>query len=132
MHLCLALGLYIVNSRFRWDSLGRFTNTSARGSSVVDYAITDMDPSNISAFTVRQQPPLSDHNQINVFFKLSGQMSDTKRELSELYKSNPTYRWPPDSGDKFIIALNSRDLMNDISIYDQNQYVPTRDGVKGH
>ncbi len=27
------------------------------------------------------------------------------------------------------MVLNSSDLMNDISIHDQNQYVPTRDGV---
>ncbi len=27
------------------------------------------------------------------------------------------------------MALNSPDLINDISIYDQNQYVPTRDGA---
>ena len=68
VHLCRALGLYIVNGRFRGDSLGRFTYSSALGSIVEDYAITDMDPSTISAFTVRQQSPLSDHNQINLFF----------------------------------------------------------------
>ena len=129
VHLCRALGLYIVNGRFRGDSLGRFTYSSALGSSVVDYAITDMDPSTISAFTVRQQSPLSDHNQINVFFKLSGQMSETKKEPNKLYKLHPTYRWAPDSGEKFIMALNSPDLMNDISKYDQNQYAPTRDSV---
>ena len=71
VHLCRALGLYIVNGRFRGDFLEILTYSSALGSSVVDYAITDMDPSIISAFTVRQQYPLSDHNQINVFFKLS-------------------------------------------------------------
>lgn len=27
------------------------------------------------------------------------------------------------------MAMTSPDLMNDILIYDQNQYVPTRDGV---
>lgn len=70
VHLCQALGLYILNGRMRGDSLGRFTYSSALGSSVVDYAITDMDPSSISAFTVRQQTLLSDHNQINVFLKI--------------------------------------------------------------
>ena len=57
VHLRRALGLYIVNDWFRGDSLGRFTYSSALGSSVVDYAITDMDPSTISAFTVRQVGP---------------------------------------------------------------------------
>ena len=27
------------------------------------------------------------------------------------------------------MALNSPDLMNDMSLFDQNQYVPTKDGV---
>ena len=97
VHLCEVLGLYIVTGRFRGDSLGRFTYSSALGSSVVEYAITDLDPSTLSAFTVRQQSPLSDHNQINVFFKLSDQMSDTKREPSKLLKLNPTYRWAPET-----------------------------------
>ena len=66
MHLCRVLGLYIVNGKFRGDSLGRFTYSSALGSSVVDYAVIDMDLSTISAFTVRQQGPLSDHNQIKM------------------------------------------------------------------
>ena len=80
VHLCRALGLYIANGRFRGDSLGRFTYSSALGSSVVDYAITDMDPSTISAFTVRQQSPLSDHSQINLFLKLSGQINGMNKD----------------------------------------------------
>lgn len=76
MHLCQALGLYIVNERLRGDSLGRFTYSSALGSSVVDYAITDIDPCTISAFTVRQQSPLSDHSQINVYLKFPVQTKD--------------------------------------------------------
>jgi len=135
VHLCRALGLYIVNGRFRGDSLGRFTYSSAHGSSVVDYAITDMDPSTISAFTVRQQSPLSDHNQINLFFKLPDQsnsqikLNPKTKEPSKLYELNPGYRWATDSGDKLIMAFKSPDLMNDISIYDQTQYVPTKNGV---
>lgn len=66
VHLCRALGLYIVNSRLRGDSLERFTYSSALGSSVVDYAITDIDPCTISAFTVRQQSPLSDQSNQRV------------------------------------------------------------------
>uniref|UniRef100_A0A0E9WKT0 Endonuclease/exonuclease/phosphatase domain-containing protein n=1 Tax=Anguilla anguilla TaxID=7936 RepID=A0A0E9WKT0_ANGAN len=50
-------------------SKGTFTYCSALGTSVVDYAITDMDPSYISAFTVRPQTPLTDHCQINVYLK---------------------------------------------------------------
>ena len=56
-------------------------------------------------------------------------MSDTTREPSKLYTLHPTYRWAPDSGDKFTMALNSPDLMNHMSLFDQNQYAPTKDGV---
>ena len=62
VHLCRAIGLYMLNGRIPGDSLGRFTFTSALGKSVVDYVITDMDPSYFSAFTVRRQTPFSDHN----------------------------------------------------------------------
>ena len=72
------LGLYIDNSRFRVNYLGRFTHSPALGSGGAYYATTDMDPSTISAFTVRKKSPLSDHNQINVLFKLSGQLTDKK------------------------------------------------------
>ena len=56
-------------------------------------------------------------------------MSASKREPSKLFKLKPTYKWAPDSGDKFIMALNSPDLMNDMSIHDQKQYVSTRGDV---
>nr|WPH61295.1 reverse transcriptase [Somniosus microcephalus] len=129
VQLCRALGLYIVNGRFRGDSLGRLTYSSTLGSSVVDYTITDLDPCDINAFTVRQQSPLSDHNQINVYLKLSAQTTDTKKEPSKLHKINQTYRWAPDSGDKFITALNSPDLTSKISKFKENLYEITRDGV---
>ena len=57
LHLCKGLGLYIVNGRTRGDSLGRYTYSSVLGSSVVDYAVTDMDPEHINAFIVLPQTP---------------------------------------------------------------------------
>ena len=77
--LCRALGLYILNGRIPGDSLGRFTFSSALGNSVVDYAITDMDPFYFSAFTVRRQTPFSDHNQINIFLKMTNRAKNTCR-----------------------------------------------------
>ncbi len=71
VQLCRASGLYILNGRIRGDSLGRFTCCSGLGASVVDYTITDMDPSSYSAFTVIQQTPLSDQNQTNIYIKTS-------------------------------------------------------------
>lgn len=115
VHLCRALGLYMLNGRIRGDSLGRFTYCSALGASVVDYAITDMDPSSFNAFTVRQQTPLSDHNQINVYLKWSHQPKQTATESSKLYPVHRTYRWAPDSAEKFIHALQSVQISNKIT-----------------
>ena len=42
VQMCKGLGLYIVNGRIREDSLGRLTQCSVLGSSVADYAITDI------------------------------------------------------------------------------------------
>ncbi|XDV34453.1 hypothetical protein PO909_004611 [Leuciscus waleckii] len=55
VQLCRASGLYILNCRIRGDSFGRFTCCSGLGASVVDYAITDMDQSSFSAFTVNSK-----------------------------------------------------------------------------
>ena len=85
----------MLNGRIR-----RFTFTSALGKSVVDYVITDMDPSYFSAFTVRRQAPFSDHNQINIFLKMTNQSTNTCKEPDKMYKLNPTYRWAPDSAEK--------------------------------
>ena len=71
LQMCKGLGLYIVNGRIRGDSLGRLTQCSVLGSSVVDYAITDTEPQYINAFTVSPQQPLSDHSQITLFLKKS-------------------------------------------------------------
>lgn len=98
-------GRELIHGRIRGDSLGRFTYSSALGSSVVDYAITLMDPSSINAVTVRKQTPLSDHNQINVFLKMIGQPGE--REPSKLYKLNQKYRWAPESG-KFHSSAQNR------------------------
>ena len=61
----------MLNGRIRGDSLERFMYCSVLGATVVDYATTDVDPSSINAYTVRQQTPLSDHNLINVYLKWS-------------------------------------------------------------
>ena len=84
--MCKGLGLYIVNGRVRGDSLGRLTQCSVLGSSVVDYAITDIEPQYINAFTVCLQQPLSDHSQITLFLKKS---------LSTTVNPNPEARQVP-------------------------------------
>ena len=69
LQLCQSLGLYIVNGRFRGDSLGRPTFCSSLGTSTVDYMITDLDQLFLSSFIVKPLTPLSDHSQITVFMK---------------------------------------------------------------
>ena len=59
LHMCKGLDLYIVNGRVR-DSLGRLTQCSVLGSSVVDYAVTDIEPQYINS-----------HSQITLFLKKS-------------------------------------------------------------
>ncbi len=49
LQLCKSLGLYIVNGRTKGDSLGRLTYCSYLGSSTVDYAITDLDQSQVKS-----------------------------------------------------------------------------------
>ena len=127
VHLCRALGLYILNGRIRGDSLGRFTYCSALGTSVVDYAVTDMDPSSFSAFTVRQQTPLSDHNQINVFLKRFGHPRNT--QLCKLYKLPQSYRWADTSTDEFSEAMRSTELTNSINTFINTPYQNNREGL---
>lgn len=129
VHLCRALGLYMLNGRIRGDSLGQFTYCSALGTSVVDYAITDIDPSSISAFTVRPQTPLSDHSQINVFLKkLTGNIH-SKKQPNKLYNINQSFRWAPNSAEAFIETLNSNEMMNSIQFFNNSQYQNNKDGV---
>ena len=45
------------------------TYCSVLGNSVIDYAITDICPESINAFTVLPQRPISDHDQITLYLK---------------------------------------------------------------
>ena len=96
--------------------------SSALGNSVVDYAITDMDPSYFSAFNVRWQTLFSDHNQINIYLKMTNQATNTCIEPDQMYKINPTYRWSQDSAEKSIQALNSPELNNKITNFNNQQF----------
>ncbi len=117
VQLCRASGLYTLNGRIRGDSLGRFTCCSGLGASVVDYTITDMDPSSFSAFTVIQQTPLSDHNQINTYIKTHHTLTQNIPKTCKMYKIQPGFRWASDSTDKFIQALNSEEMENLITTF---------------
>ncbi len=111
VQLCRASGLYILNGRIRGDSLGRFTCCSGLGASVVDYTITDMDPSSYSAFTVIQQTPLSDQNQTNIYIKTSHTRTKPAGDL-QIISGPAEIQMDSDSADKFTQALNSEELKN--------------------
>ncbi len=129
VQLCRASGLYILNGRIRGDSLGRFTCRSGLGASVVDYTITDMDPSSFSAFTVIQQTLLSNHNQTNIYIKTHHTPEQNQLETCKLYQVQQRYKWTSDSADKFTQALNSEELKNLFTIFMNKTFETTKDGV---
>lgn len=101
----------MLNGRIRGDSLGRFTQCSTLGAIVVNNAITDIDLSSISAFTVRPpQTSFSDHCQINVFLKKAQQPHGADHKPRNLFKLNPTYKWSSKSEAEFFSAIGSKEI----------------------
>src|SRR4029434_911319 len=92
LQLCRSLSLYIANGRIRGDSFGRYTYSSSLGSSTADYAITYLDPFSLRAFTVKQQTPFSDHNQIRIYLKRLHSNQPCPNP-SNLYNITTQYRW---------------------------------------
>ncbi len=119
VEMCRASGLFILNGRIRGDSLGRFTYCSALGRSVVDYAISDMDPSSFSAFTVKTQTPLSDHSQINIYLRKHA-INTLKKQPNKLYDLNQPYRWAPNSAEQFAEILNSNEIKEAINSFNNS------------
>ena len=126
LQLCRSLSLYMVNSRVRGDSLGRFTYCSTAGNSTVDYMITDMDPFSFTAFTVKPQTPLSDHNQITLFLKHN---NITHTKPSKLFNIPRTYRWAPDSTEQYQEASNSEEITLLLEEFIEYPYPPTTEGI---
>ena len=104
--ICKDLGLYIVNGRTRGDSLGKFTYCSSLGSSVVDYAISDLDPSQINNFMVMPQLPLSDHSHITISLKKNPNVVQQKTTPA-LHPLPVKYAWNNDNLEQYITQLNS-------------------------
>ena len=129
VHLCRSLGLYMLNGRIRGVSLGRFTCCSALGTCVVDCAITDMDPSFISAFTVRPQSPLSDHCQINVYLKNNGQKIAKESEPCKTFRPNKIFKWAHDSDGIFKTAIGSPETTHLINNFLSKTFQPNQSGI---
>ncbi|XP_051235072.1 uncharacterized protein LOC127351510 [Dicentrarchus labrax] len=109
LQLCRTLGLYIVNGRLREDSLGRYTYSSALGSSTVDYFITDLDPMSLRALKVNPLTPLSDHSKITIYLKRA-QSNSGAPSAYELFNSTYSYRWTPDSMGAYQKALENQNI----------------------
>ena len=119
----------MLNGRIRGDSLRRFSYCSALGTSFVDYAITDMDPSFISAFTVRPQSPLSDHCQINVYLKNNGQRIAKESEPCKTFRLNKMFKWAHDSDGKFQTAISSPETTHLINNFLSKTFQPNQFGI---
>jgi len=109
LQLCQSLGLYIVNGRFRGDSLGRPTFCSSLGTSTVDYMITDLDPLFLSSFIVKPLTPLSDHSQMTVFMKRT-ETNSPQSEPNNLFNIKRKYKWAPDSAQEFQKAIGNQQI----------------------
>ncbi len=127
LQLCRSLGLYIINGRLRGDTLGRFTFCSPLGNSTVDYMITDIDPSSLRSFTVRELTPLSDHSQITAYLKKTENNINTKP--SKLYNIRKPYRWAENSAEEYQKALSSQRIQALIDNFLNNTYTHTNEGV---
>lgn len=117
LQLCKSLGLYIVNGRMKGDSLGRCTYSSHLGSSTVDYAITDLDQSQINYFTVMPQLPLSDHSHIVISLNRSGNHPPSLEQKVQLYPLPPKFIWSKDSPAQYEAALHSTHTENMIDSF---------------
>ena len=129
LHLCKGLGLYIVNGRTRGDSLGRYTYSSGLGSSVVDYAITDMDPEHINAFIVMPQTPLSDHSQVTLYLNKTEPAQKDHQPTARLFNLESAYRWGQNSTAEYQAALDSAEIEAMLDHFQQTQYPSSNEGL---
>ena len=128
LNVCRSLGLYILNGRTKGDSLGRYTFSSHVGSSVVDYAITDMNPTLINGFTVTPQTHLSDHNQLLLYIKSSSKPSP-KLHRASLRNLPPSFKWSKQSTTKYREVTDRPDIKKQLENFQNNTYEISPPGV---
>ena len=128
LQLCRSLSLYIANGRIRGDSFGRYTYSSSLGSSTVDYAITDLDPFSLRAFTVKQQTPFSDHNQIKIYLKRPHSKQPCPNS-SKLYNITTNYRWMQSRLPAYQEAMSSHETQEHLNSFLAHAYPSRKEGV---
>lgn len=122
LQLCQSLGLYIVNSRLRGDSLDTILDILfAHFNSTVDYMVSDLDPFSLSAFTVKPLTPLSDHSQITVFLKRTN--NTTPPQPSKLFNIKKSCRWAENSTEEFQKALSTPEIQTLLDTFLDTTYV---------
>ena len=111
LQLCRSLGLYIMNGRFRGDSYGRYTHSSPKGNSTVDYFITDINTASVRALTVSQLTPMSDHSKITAYLT----RTTANHELSKpnkLHNIRQRYKWKEQSIEMFQNAIKQKQVQS--------------------
>ena len=129
LQLCKSLSLYIVNGRTRGDSLGRFTYCSVLGSSVVDYAITDMNPGHINAFTVLPQLHLSDHSPTVLYLKKSTKEKNKQVQNKDTCPLPKRYRWTEQSITDYTAALDTDKIQQMLDTFLETNYKTNKKGI---
>ncbi len=89
--------------------------------------ITDIDPSSLRSFTVRELTPLSDHSQITAYLKKTE--NNIKTKPSKLYNIRKPYRWGENSAEEYQKALSSQKIQALIDNFLNNTYAHTNEGV---
>ena len=128
LQLCRSLGLYIVNGRFRGDSYGRYTHSSSKGNSTVDYFITDINVESLRAFTVSQLTPLSDHSKITAYLNRSAPNHETIKP-NKLHNIKQRYKWKEQSTEAFQTAIKKKQVQSLLDKFLKNTFQDTSESV---
>ncbi len=89
--------------------------------------ITDIDPSSLRSFTVRELTPLSDHSQITAYLKKTENNINTKP--SKLYNIRNPYRWAETVLKNIRKHLAAKKIQALIDNFLNNSYTHTNEGI---
>ena len=113
--LCKRNNLLIANGKIGEYPDGRYTCYTARGQSVVDYLIIDVEPLiNVTSFFVNLANPLSDHNSIATTIHFPDHSTSTcPGNVQEDVRA--FYRWNTNDVEQYTIAINSDKLQTQLT-----------------
>lgn len=116
LQLCIECDMSIVNGRFLGDNSGKFTCHERQGSSLVDYAVVDLDIFHmIDYFHVHNfYADISDHCPISLHLSAEIPVIKQQNLNQNIMKQFYGYNWDSDSSYAFKSALNSIESQNKI------------------